>query len=268
LEDPVATAWLFSSYQPEYVFLSAAKVGGIVANSTTPVEFMAQNLRIQLNVLESAYRQGVKKLLFLGSACAYPKLAENPIKESALLTGALEPSNECYALAKIAGIRLCEAYRRQYGCDFISVMPTNLYGIGDNYDPENSHVLPGMIRRLDQCVRNRADVAVMWGSGKPVREFLFSDDLARACVLLMQEYRGVGLVNAGSGDWIKLSDLATLAAQVIGFRGRIEWDAGRPDGTPIRYLDNSILLDLGWRPEVDLAEGIRIAHEDFKCRKR
>lgn len=214
LTDPVAVKWLFSSYLPEYVLLSAARVGGIAANAAQPVEFMAQNMRIQLNVLESAAEYRVKKLLFLGSACAYPKMAENPVKESSLLTGPLESSNECYALAKIAGVKLCQAYRSEFGLDFISAMPTNLYGIGDHYGLENSHVVPGMIRRLHEAREADAPEAVLWGTGNPTREFLFSDDLAEACLLLMEKYSDAETINVGGGVTMALRIVAAQIAEI------------------------------------------------------
>lgn len=267
LADPVATKWLFSVYEPEFVFLSAAKVGGIIANLTFPVEFMQDNLRIELNVLENARQYKVKKLLFLGSACAYPKMAENPIRENSLLTGPLEPSNECYALAKIAGIRLCEAYQSQYGCDFISVMPTNLYGIGDHYDLQNSHVIPGMIARIHAANHaNRAGVT-LWGTGEPSREFLFADDLAEACVALMSHPENLGLVNIGSGSCIKLRQLAESVAATVGYSGHISWDVDKPDGTPERKLDSSKIFSIGWGPKISLSEGLKLAYQDFLCQQ-
>jgi GDP-L-fucose synthase len=264
LTNPVVVRWAFSSYQPEYVFHCAAKVGGIVANSTKPVEFMLDNMRIEMNVLENAKNYGVKKLLFLGSACAYPKLAQNPIFEEYLLTGALEPSNECYALAKIAGIKLCEAYRKEYGCNFISVMPTNLYGLGDSYDPQNSHVIPGMIRRVHERVLGLLPGVTFWGTGKPTREFLFADDLAVACILLMDCSEYLGLVNIGSGELVALRDLAAMVVKVAGHSGPIEWDITKPDGTPERRLDSSKIFWLGWRPKITLEQGLQLAYQDFR----
>lgn len=256
----------FSSYQPDYVFLVAAKVGGIVGNATYPVEFMQENLRIQDNVISNSYKYGVKKLLFFGSACAYPKLAENPIMEASLLTGPLEPSNECYALAKIAGIRLCQAYRKEYGCDFISAMPTNLYGTGDNYDPVNSHVIPGMIRKF-HLAKTTASECTLWGTGKPIRQFLFADDLAAACLVLMDRYSDASQVNLGPKDWIHLEDLAARICAVTGFSGGGRWDTSKPDGTPDRRLDVSKIYDLGWRPKVSLDKGLKLAYQDFLCRQ-
>ena len=266
LTDPVATKWFFSSHLPEYVFLAAAKVGGIVAHTMRPVEFMLENLRIQDNVISNAHQYGVKKLLFLGSACAYPKFAENPIRESSLLTGVLEPSNECYALAKICGLRLCQAYRAEYGCDFISAMPTNLYGPGDNYDLTTSHVIPGMIRKIHNAKVDGTDVT-LWGTGTPTREFLYSDDLAEACLRLMYEYRGEQTVNVTSGSPVMLGTLAGLIAEVVGFTGAIHWDVSKPDGTPDRRLDGSVLHGLGWCAETPLQEGLKAAYQDFLCRQ-
>jgi GDP-L-fucose synthase len=265
--NPMMVEWFFSSYIPEYVFLSAAKVGGIMANSTYPVEFMLDNMRIEMNAIENAKKYGVKKLLFLGSACAYPKLAANPILEEYLLTGALEPSNECYALAKIAGIKLCEAYRKEYGCDFISAMPTNLYGIGDHYSLQDSHVIPGMIRRIHDAKEAGHGEVQLWGSGKPSREFLFSEDLAEACIMLMNypEYRG--LVNIGYGSAIHLNQLASYVAAVVGFPGEIFWDPTKPDGTPERQMDNSKMDSIGFYPRTPLPTGLKAAYQDFLCRK-
>lgn len=268
LTNPRMVKWLFSAYQPEYVFLSAAKVGGIVANMTYPVEFMLDNMKIQMNVLGNAKEYGVKKLMFFGSACAYPKFAQNPLKPEYLLTGALEPSNECYALAKIAGIKLCQAYRKQYGCDFISTLPTNLYGIGDKYDLRNSHVLPGMLRRIHEAhTQNQPEIS-LWGTGEPVREFLFADDLASACLFLMDRYSGPEPANIGSGEWLKLSDLAVMLAKVVGYPGELSWNPEKPDGTPVRYLDSTVLKSLGWEAKVDLVSGIKLAYADFVERNR
>jgi GDP-L-fucose synthase len=267
LRDPVAVKWAFSSYLPEFVFHCAARVGGIIANSTKPVEFMLDNLRIETNVIEAAKEQSVKKLLFLGSACAYPKLAANPILEDSLLTGALEVSNECYAIAKIAGIKLCEAYRKEYGCDFISAMPTNLYGIGDHYNLQDSHVIPGMIRRFWEAEQAGARFVTLWGTGNPTREFLFADDLAEACLALMNHAGYLGLVNIGTGKAISLATLARTIWNVVGFRGWIEWDNSKPDGTPQRQLDTTKIFSLGWTPKVSLAEGLRAAYQDFLCKK-
>lgn len=268
LRDPVAVKWLFSSYLPEYVFLCAARVGGIVANSEKPVEFMQDNMRIQLNVLESAKEYGVKKLLFLGSACAYPKMAKSPVREEDLLTGPLEPSNECYALAKISGIKLCDAYRSEFGCDFISAMPTNLYGVGDNYSPRYSHAIPGMIRKLHEAKRASLPEVMLWGTGKPTRDFIFSDDLARACLVLMEKYSKPGTINIGTGTDLPLCEIAEKIKQVVRYYGRIGWDPVVSDGTPKRRLDCSKILEMGWRPEVSLEEGLALTYEDFvKCQR-
>jgi GDP-L-fucose synthase len=263
LTDPVAVKWFFSSHQPEYVFLAAAHVGGIVGNSNAPVEFMLENLRIQDNVISNSKNYGVRKLLFLGSACAYPKHATNPIVEDDLLTGPLEPSNEAYALAKICGIRLCRAYRKQYDCDFISAMPSNLYGIGDHYDLTNSHVIPGMIRRMHEA-KGKPSVT-LWGTGRPIREFLYADDLARACWVLMNEYSGNHAVNITSGIPTTLAHLACFVARAVGFAGDVVWDTSKPDGTPARILDGTILDNYGWSAETLLPEGLKLAYEDFLC---
>jgi GDP-L-fucose synthase len=264
LTDRGAVRWYFSAHQPEYVFLAAAKVGGIVGNSGAPVEFLLENLKIQNNVIEAARDFGVKKLLFLGSGCAYPKHAKNPVRETALLSGPLEPSNAPYALAKIAGITLCQAYRKEYGCDFISAMPTNLYGEGDHYDLQTSHVIPGMIRRIHEARSNKTDVT-LWGTGNPVREFLYSDDMAQACLSLMRSYSEPSPVNITSGVAITLRHLAEAIARVTAFTGEINWDTSKPDGTPDRRLDGSIMCGLGWLPEVGLEDGLARAYKDFLC---
>lgn len=265
LSDPAAVKWLFSSHLFEYIFHCAAKVGGIMANQTQPVEFMLENLRIQDNVLSSAKAYGVKKLLFLSSACSYPRLAPNPLKVEYILTGPLEPSNECYALAKICGVKLCQAYQREYGCRFISAMLTNLYGIGDNYHPEHSHVVPGMIRRIHEAKQTCASCR-LWGSGTPTREFLFSDDLAQACHLLMNEYEDTASVNISSGAPVALRDLASFVRDAVGYGGDIEWDTTKPDGTPDRQMDITRIIEMGWSPEVGLHEGLRLAYQDFLSR--
>lgn len=267
LRNPDQVKWLFSARTPEYVVLCAAKVGGIAANVAQPVEFMQDNLRIQLNVMEMAAQFGAKKLLFLGSACAYPKFAHNPVREHALLSGFLEPSNECYALAKICGLRLCRAYREEYNKDFISAMPTNLYGIGDHYDLENSHVVPGMIRRLHEARERGADEVALWGSGDPTREFLFSDDLAEACLHLLQNYSEPDTINIGSGTAMPLRVVAAQVARVVGFYGKIRWDTSRPDGTPWRQLDSTKIFNLGWTPKVAFEDGLKRAYKDFLCRQ-
>lgn len=263
LRDQKAVHTFFENEKPEYVFLAAAKVGGILANNTYPAEFLYENLLIQNNVIHAAYENHVKKLLFLGSSCIYPKLAEQPIKEESLLSGYLESTNEAYAIAKIAGIKLCQAYHKQYGCRFISVMPTNMYGYGDNYHPENSHVLPALIRRFHEAkVGNKSEV-VIWGSGKPLREFMFSDDLADACYFLMQQYENPALINIGTGEEISILDLAKLIGEVVGYTGKITFDSTKPDGTPRKLMDSEKLHALGYRHKVSLREGITLTYQDF-----
>lgn len=253
----------FELEKPDYVFLAAAKVGGIVANNTYRAQFLYENLQIQNNVIHSSYLNGVKKLMFLGSSCIYPKLAPQPLKEEYLLTGLLEPTNEPYAIAKIAGIKMCDAYRAQYGCNYISVMPTNLYGYNDNYHPENSHVLPALIRRFHEAkINNKADVTI-WGTGSPKREFLFADDLAEACFYLMQNYDEEGLVNIGTGEDISIKELAILIKHTIGYEGEIKFDTSKPDGTPRKLMDVSKLHSQGWKHEIALEDGIKLAYQDF-----
>lgn len=264
LRDQVSVTTFFKVEKPEYVFLAAAKVGGIVANNTYRADFLYENLCIQNNIIHSSYLNGVKKLMFLGSSCIYPKMAPQPLKEDYLLTGPLEPTNEPYAIAKIAGIKMCDAYRTQYGCNFVSVMPTNLYGYNDNYHPENSHVLPAFIRRFHEAKVNGAEKVTIWGSGKPLREFLFADDLAEACFYLMLNYDEPGLVNVGSGTEISIKDLALLVKEVVGFKGEIDFDASKPDGTPRKLMDVSKLHSYGWKHTIELPEGIRLAYEDFE----
>ncbi len=253
----------FQTEQPEYVFLAAAKVGGIMANNTYRADFLYENLQLQNNVIHAAYVNKVKKLMFLGSSCIYPKLAPQPLKEEYLLTGTLEPTNEPYAIAKIAGIKMCEAYRAQYGCNFISVMPTNLYGINDNYHPENSHVLPALIRRLHEAKVNNAAHVEIWGTGSPLREFMYSDDLADACYFLMMNYNEPDFINIGTGHDLSIKDLAGLIKHVLGYEGAITFDTSKPDGTPRKLMDVSKLHSLGWKHKVELAEGIEMAYEDF-----
>jgi GDP-L-fucose synthase len=253
----------FQTEQPEYVFLAAAKVGGIMANNTYRADFLYENLQLQNNVIHAAYVNKVKKLMFLGSSCIYPKLAPQPLKEEYLLTGTLEPTNEPYAIAKIAGIKMCEAYRAQYGCNFISVMPTNLYGINDNYHPENSHVLPALIRRFHEAKVNNADHVEIWGTGSPLREFMYSDDLADACYFLMMNYNEPDFINIGTGHDLSIKDLADLIKHVLGYEGAITFDTSKPDGTPRKLMDVSKLHSLGWKHRVELAEGIEMAYEDF-----
>jgi GDP-L-fucose synthase len=246
----------FAQNRPEYVFLCAAKVGGIHANNTYPADFIRENLQVQTNVIDAAYRHGVRKLLFLGSSCIYPKLAPQPITESSLLTGPLEPTNEWYAIAKIAGLKMAQAYRRQYGFDVISAMPTNLYGPGDNFNLESSHVLPALIRRFHEARERGAASVTLWGTGTPRREFLYVDDMADACIFLMEHYESEDSINVGCGEDVSIRELAELVSRNIGFRGRIAFDTSKPDGTPRKLLDVSRLKSLGWRPRVSLDEGI------------
>ncbi len=256
LRDPAAVEAFFAQARPEYVFLAAAKVGGILANDAQPVEFLEDNLRIQSNVIGAAYRHGARKLVFLGSCCIYPKVTPQPIREDALLTGPLEPTNEAYAIAKIVGIKQCQAYRKQYGFDAISVMPTNLYGPGDNFDPFSAHVLPALIHRFHQAKVNGDDTMVVWGSGVQRREFLHVDDMASATLFLMRHYSSGEIVNVGTGSDLSIAELAALIARVVGFGGRIEQDTSKPDGTLLRRSDISRLRGLGWAPKIGLEEGI------------
>ena len=251
----------FKVERPEYVFLAAAQVGGILANNTRRGDFIRENLLIQTLTIDAAYRNGAVKLLFLGSSCIYPKHAPQPMREDYLLTGILEPTNEPYAIAKIAGLKMCEAYRAQYGFDAISLMPTNLYGPGDNFDLLNSHVLPALIRKFHEAKASSAPEAVIWGTGSPLREFMHVDDLASAAVFLMREYSGMQIVNVGTGQEISIFDLATMVAEVVGFEGSIVRDTSKPDGTPRKLLDVTRLLALGWRPRIDLREGIRSTYQ-------
>lgn len=253
----------FKAEKPDYVFLAAAKVGGIYANNTYRADFLYDNLAMQINIIQACWKNNVSKLLFLGSSCIYPKLAPQPLKEDYLLTGLLEQTNEPYAIAKIAGIKLCEAYNRQYGCNFISVMPTNLYGIGDNYDLNNSHVLPALIRKLHEGKINNAPEVVVWGTGTPKREFLFADDLAEACTFLMNTYNDPSLINIGSGEDLSIADLAGTIKKIIGFSGKLIFDSSKPDGTPRKLLDVSKLHELGWKHTINLDEGIHLAYQDF-----
>lgn len=253
----------FEAEKPDYVFLAAAKVGGIVANNTYRADFIYENLMIESNIIHAAAVNKVKKLMFLGSSCIYPKMAPQPLKEEYLLTGTLEYTNEPYAIAKIAGIKLCEAYRSQYGCNFISVMPTNLYGYGDNYDLNNSHVLPALIRKMHEAKEANAAEMQVWGSGTPKREFLFADDLAEACSFLMENYDEATLINIGTGEDLSIGELAKLIQQIVGFKGNIVFDASKPDGTPRKLMDVTRLHDLGWKHRIELKEGIQLAYEDF-----
>ncbi len=263
LRNQQLVADFFAAEQPEYVFLAAAKVGGIIANNTYRADFIYENLAIQNNIIHQSYLTGVKKLLFLGSSCIYPKMAPQPIKEGYLLTGLLEETNEPYAIAKIAGIKMCDAYRAQYGCNFISVMPTNLYGYNDNYHPQNSHVLPAMIRRFHEAKLNHAETVVIWGTGTPRREFLFADDLAEACYYLINNYNEPEPINAGTGVDISIKDLALLVKSIIGFEGKIEFDLTKPDGAPRKLMDVSRLHNTGWKHSINIDEGIKLAYEDF-----
>lgn len=253
----------FAIEKPEFVFLAAAKVGGIYANNTFRADFLYENLMIEANVIFAAARNNVTKLMFLGSSCIYPKMAPQPMKEDYLLTGILEQTNEPYAIAKIAGIKLCEAYRSQYGCNFISVMPTNLYGFGDNYDLNNSHVLPALIRKMYEAKTGNAEEVVVWGTGTPKREFLFADDLAEACSFLMQNYNEEQLVNIGTGQDLSILDLATLIKEIVGFNGKLIFDSTKPDGTPRKLMDVTKLHNLGWKHRIELKEGIQMAYQDF-----
>jgi GDP-L-fucose synthase len=263
LLDAAAVKSFFLEATPEFVFVAAAKVGGILANDTQPTSFLFENLQIQNNLIHTACEAGVKKLLFLGSSCIYPRLAPQPLKEESLLTGPLEPTNQWYAIAKIAGIKLCQACRRQHGCDFISAMPTNMYGPNDNYDLQTSHVLPALIRKFHEAKQTAAAIVTCWGTGASLREFLYADDLAGACVFLMQKYSEEQFINVGFGSDISIRELAELIKRVVGFAGDIVWDASKPDGTPRKLMDSSRLFALGWRPKVDLKTGIRLTYEDF-----
>ena len=264
LRNQQAVADFFALEKPDYVFLAAAKVGGIVANNTYRADFIYENMMIQSNMIHQAYLNGVKKLLFLGSSCIYPKLAPQPLKEEYLLTGLLEPTNEPYAIAKIAGIKMCDAYRAQYGCNFISVMPTNLYGPNDNYDLNNSHVLPALLRKFITAKNKGATSVTIWGTGSPLREFLHADDLAAACLFLMGNYNEAGLVNIGVGEDISILDLAKMVKQIVGFEGDIITDTTKPDGTPRKLMDVSKLTNLGWKASISLEEGIQKVYEEIK----
>ncbi|TAH21979.1 MAG: GDP-L-fucose synthase [Cytophagales bacterium] len=261
LEDQAAVRQFFSEEKPDYVFMAAARVGGINANNIYRAEFIYNNLMIQNNVIQESYLNNVKKLLFLGSSCIYPKLAPQPLKEDYLLTGLLEPTNEPYAIAKIAGIKMCEAYRSQYGCNYISVMPTNLYGPNDNYDLQNSHVLPALIRKFHTAkIENKASVEI-WGTGSPRREFLHVDDLAEACFYLMQNYNEVDFLNVGTGEDITIKDLALLIKEIVGYKGEIYFNATKPDGTPRKLMDVSKLHSKGWKHQISLVDGIKSVYE-------
>ena len=263
LLDGVAVRAFYALAKPEYVVDAAAKVGGILANDQHPAEFLFQNLQIQNNLIDGARQAGVRKLLFLGSSCIYPRLAPQPMKEEYLLTGPLESTNQWYAVAKIAGIKMCQAYRRQYGCDFISAMPTNIYGPNDNYDLQGSHVLPALIRKFHEAKAANAPTVTCWGTGAPLREFLYADDLARASVFLLENYSEEQFINVGSGGEVSVRQLTETIKRVVGFTGEIVWDTTKPDGMPRKLMDSSRLLALGWRPQVGLEAGVRLAYEDF-----
>ncbi len=260
LIDQKAVADFFETEKPEYVFLAAAKVGGIIANSSYKADFIYENILIQSNVIHQSYKSGVKKLLFLGSTCIYPKMAPQPLKEEYLLTGLLEETNEPYAIAKIAGIKMCDAYRDQYGCNFISVMPTNLYGFNDNYDLQNSHVLPALLRKFHEAKINNESQVTVWGTGQPLREFLHASDMANACVYLMQNYNDKGFVNIGTGKEISIKDLANLIKKIVGFEGDIIFDTSKPDGTPRKLTDTTKLNNLGWKHSIEIEEGIKMVY--------
>jgi GDP-L-fucose synthase len=257
----------FREYEPEYVFLAAAKVGGILANSRYKGDFIYQNLMIQTNVIDAAFRHNTKKLLFLGSSCIYPKHSKIPIEESELLTGPLEPTNDAYAIAKIAGIKMCQAYREQHGFNAIALMPTNLYGPGDNFDPENSHVLPGLLRRFHEAKEKGADTVMCWGDGSPLREFLYIEDLADACVFLMKEYDSGDIINVGTGTDVTIKALTEMIAETVGFKGTIQWDITKPNGTHRKVLNTNKITELGWNPKIPLEEGIKITYDWYKQRE-
>ncbi len=266
LRNQADTETFFNTEKPEYVFLAAAKVGGIQANNTLRADFIYENLMVQNNIIHAAYKTNVKKLMFLGSSCIYPKFAKQPLKEEYLLTGELEQTNEPYAIAKIAGIKMCESYHRQYGCNFISVMPTNLYGQNDNYDLNNSHVLPALIRKIhDAKEANSANVTI-WGTGTPMREFMHANDMADACVYLMQNYNDEKFVNIGTGVDISIKDLALLVKKIAGYEGNLVFDTTKPDGTPRKLMDVSYLHSLGWKHKIELEQGIKLVYEEFKLK--
>lgn len=264
LRNQEAVDRFFREHKPDYVFLAAAKVGGIVANNTYRAEFLYDNLMIESNIIHAAYQHSVTKLLFLGSSCIYPKMAPQPLKEEYLLTGTLEPTNEPYAIAKIAGLKLCDAYRSQYGCNFISAMPTNLYGPNDNYDLNNSHVLPALLRKMIVAQRNNEPQVEIWGSGTPMREFLHVDDLAEACYYLMQHYNEAGFINVGTGTDLSISSLAALIKEIIGYNGQLKFNTEKPDGTPKKLLDCSRIHALGWKARIDLKSGIEKVYREIK----
>lgn len=263
LKDEVAVGTYFRTHKPQFVFLAAAKVGGIHANNAYPADFIFDNLKIQLNVLDNSHLHKVEKLIFLGSSCIYPKMAHQPMDESQILSGPLEETNKPYAIAKIAGLVMCESLNRQHGCHFFAAMPTNLYGLNDNYHPENSHVIPGLIHRIHQAKLTNLETVKIWGTGTPKREFLFSDDLAEACLFLMDHYQDKDLINIGSGDEVTIQQLAHLICEVVGFKGTLEFDSSKPDGTPRKLLDSSKIFKLGWRPKTSLKEGLEISYRDY-----
>lgn len=262
LTNQLAVKTFFESEKPEYVFLAAAKVGGIVANDTYSADFIYENILIQTHVIHESYKNNVKKLLFLGSSCIYPKLAPQPLKEEYLLTGLLEETNESYAIAKIAGIKMCEAYRKQYGCSFISAMPSNLYGFNDNYDLQNSHVIPALLRKFHEAKSSKSSDVIVWGTGTPLREFLHASQMADACVYLMQNYNDGGFVNVGSGSEISIGDLANMVKEIVGFQGEIIFDTSKPDGTPRKIMDVSRLSSLGWENSIALKQGIEKVYKE------
>ena len=263
LLDPSAVDRFYTGEKPAYVFIAAARVGGILANNNYPAQFIYENLQMQNSLIHGAWKAGVKKLRFLGSSCIYPRLAPQPMNEDHLLSGPLEPTNQWYAIAKIAGIKMCQAYRRQYGCDFICAMPTNMYGLNDNFDLDSSHVLPALIRKFHEAKTAGAPTVTCWGTGQPLREFLFGDDLARACLFLMENYSDEQFINIGYGSDVTIRQLAEMVKRVVGFAGQIVWDTSKPDGTPRKLMDSSRLFALGWKPSMDLETGIGRAYEDF-----
>ena len=265
LTSQTAVSDFFQAEKPEYVFMAAAKVGGILANNNYPADFIRDNLMIETNVIDSAYKNKVKKLLFLGSSCVYPKNAPQPIKEECLLTGELEATNKAYAVAKIAGIVMCQSYNKQYGTNFISVMPTNLYGEGDNFDLENSHVIPAMIRKFDDAKKSNSKEVTLWGTGNSKREFLYVDDLANACLFLMNNYDGSEIINIGIGKDLSILELANMVKEVVGYQGNIVWDSSKPEGTPRKLLDVSKIQSLGWKHHINLKEGIKRTYEWYKA---
>lgn len=267
LRNQEAVQQFFSSEKPAYVFLAAAKVGGIMANNTYRADFIYDNLMIEANIIKASFDHQVKKLLFLGSSCIYPKLAPQPLTEDSLLTGLLEPTNEPYAIAKIAGIKLCEAYRDQHGCDYISAMPTNLYGPNDNYDLKNSHVLPALIRKFHEAKINGQGAVELWGDGSPLREFLHVDDLAEACVHLMNNYSGKGFVNVGTGEDLSIKALAEMVKAIVGFEGEIHWDTSKPNGTPRKLMNVGLIHSLGWNHRISLEQGIRSVYQEYQSRE-